>query len=229
MTVVQQILYTEQPERWWALAEALGFSAPFVPTPEWGEFHADGVLGVHRATGEHRPGRVDIHLLVKDLDAAASAVSAFDVSRSTMEGVGEMLTVRAASGFAVTVSVGAGGVSGNIAVQPIRFQDDLTEPRAILEALGLRAEIVADRGGWAELRADGGSVGLHTGSADIGLSFEVRGDLDALAARLREAGFEASVVDEAFARTIRIPDPDGGAEIWINGAQDDLHGYHREA
>ena len=45
---------------------------------------------------------------------------------------------------------------------------------------------------------------------------------------LWDAGFEASLVDEAFARTIRIPDPDGGEKIWINGVQDDLHGYHQE-
>jgi hypothetical protein len=76
---------------------------------------------------------------------------------------------------------------------------------------------------------DGGIVMLHTGEPRIGLSFEARGDLDALASRLRDAGFEASVVDEAFARTIRIPDPDGGDEVWINGVQDDLHGYHRES
>lgn len=228
MTVVQQILYTEHPERWWALAEALGFWAPFAPSREWGEFHADGVLAVHHPTDEHRPGQADIHLLVEDLDAAASALSAFDVSRRTMDGVGEMLMVRATSGLAVTVSMGTGGVSGAIAVQPIWFADDLTETRAILEALSLRAGIAADRGGWVELRADGGSIGLHSGSARIGLSFEARGDLDTLTRRLQDAGFDAAVVDEAFARTIRIPDPDGGDEIWINGVQDDLHGYHRE-
>ncbi|KDA06265.1 glyoxalase [Microbacterium sp. CH12i] len=122
MTVVQQIVYTERPERWWVLAEVLGFVAPYPPSPEWGEFHADGVLAVHGARG---------------------------------------------------------------------------------------------------------SVGLHSGDARIGLSFEARGDLDALASGLRDAGFEASVVDEAFARTIRVPDPDGGDEIWVNGTQDDLHGYHR--
>ncbi|CAH0165531.1 MULTISPECIES: hypothetical protein [unclassified Microbacterium] len=229
MTVVQQILYTEQPERWWPLAKALGFVAPFAPTPEWGEFHADGVLAVHGATPEHRPGGVDVHLVVADLDAAASALASFDVERAVMDGVGEMLMVRAASGISITVSEGAvqAGV-GAIAVQPIWFQEDLAEPRAILEALGFRAGITSDRPGWVEMLGDGGSIGLHTGEPRIGLSFEARGDLDALAARLQDAGFEASVVDEAFARTIRIPDPDGGDEIWINGVQDDLHGYHRE-
>lgn len=229
MTVVQQILYTEQSQRWWALAETLGFVAPYPPTPEWGEFHADGVLAVHGATPEHRPGVVDIHLIVEELDAAASALDGFSTESLTMEGVGEMLVVSAASGIRISVSEGAAqGGAGSIAVQPIWFQDDLAEPRAILESLGFRAGIAADRAGWVEMLGDGGSVGLHSGEPRTGLSFEARGDLDELAARLQDAGFEASVVDEAFVRTIRIPDPDGGDEIWINGVQDDLHGYHRE-
>lgn len=229
MTVVQQIIYTERPERWWQLAETLGFVAPYPPTPEWGEFHADGVLAVHRATPEHPVGAVDIHLVVSDLDAAASVLSGFDAQPVIMEGVGEMLVVRTASGISVSVSEGAvQRGAGNIAVQPTWFQSDLAEPQAILEALGFRAGITADGGGWVEMLCDGGAVGLHAGEPRIGLSFEARGDLDALASRLQDAGFAASVVDEAFARTIRIPDPDGGDEVWINGVQDDLHGYHRE-
>lgn len=228
MTVVQQIIYTEQPERWWQLAEALGFVAPFPPSADWCEFHADGVLAVYAATPEHPAGAVDIHLVVEDLDAAASALSAFDARPVTMEGVGEMLTVRAASGISVSVSEGAvQRGAGSIAVQPTWFQADLTEPRTTLEALGFRAGITADGGGWVEMLCDGGLVGLHVGESRVGLSFEARGDLDALASRVQDAGFEASVVDEAFARTIRIADPDGGDEIWINGVQEDLHGYHR--
>lgn len=229
MTVVQQIQYTEHPERWWALAEALGFSAPFPPTAEWAEFHADGVLAVHAATAGHGAGTTDIHLIVEDLDAAASALRDFDVSPVTMEGVGEMLIVRSASGVSVSVSEGAvqRGV-GDIAVQPAWFQEELSEPRALLEALGFRAGIAADRGGFVEMLCDGGIVMLHSGESRIGLSFEARGDLEALAARLTDAGFAASVVDEAFARTIRVVDPDDGDEVWINGVQDDLHGYHRE-
>ncbi|WP_300269265.1 hypothetical protein [Microbacterium sp.] len=225
---IQQLLYTEHPEQWWALAEHLGFRAPYEPTPEWGEFHADGVFAVHRVTGGHPPGSADIHVLVDDLAAAASALASFTVEREVMEGVGDVLIVRAASGISISVSQGtAPAVSHEISVQPLWFQADLAEPRAILEELGLHAGIASDGGGWIELQAAAGSVGLHAGEPKIGLSFEARGDLDALAARLREAGFAASVVDEAFARTIRIPDPDGVAEIWINGVQDDLHGYHR--
>lgn len=228
MTVVQQILYTAHAERWWALAESLGFVAPFPPDAAWAEFHADGVLAVHGATAQHRPGAVDIHLIVPSLADARRALAGFDAEQIVMEGVGEMLVVRAASGIAITVSEGAAQRgAGEIAVQPTWFQQDLAEPRAILEALGFRAGIAADAGGWVEMLCDGGVIGLHSGEPRIGLSFEARGDLDALAARLVDAGFAAAVVDEAFARTIRLPDPDGGDEVWINGVQDDLHGYHR--
>lgn len=228
MTVVQQILYTARPEAWWTLAEALGFVAPFPPAPEWSEFHADGVLAVHGASSAHPAGTADIHLVVADLDAAASALSTFDVARTTMEGVGDMLIVRATSGISISVSEGAvqRGI-GDIAVQPAWFQEDLAEPQAILQALGFRAGITADRGGFVEMLCDGGIVMLHSGAPRIGLSFEARGDLDALVARLQDAGFAAAIIDEAFARTVRVVDPDGGEEIWINGVQDDLHGYHR--
>jgi hypothetical protein len=229
MSVIQQIVYTEHRQKWWMLAEALGFVAPFSPTLEWAEFHADGVLAVHQATTDRPAGSVDLHVIVADLGAAASALVGFDVTRTAMQGVGEILVVGAASG--VTISVAAGAVqqgAGEIAVQPIWFQENIEEPRAILEALGLRGAVAADRGGWVEMVAGGGSVGLHTGEPRIGLSFEARGDLDALVSRVQDAGFAASVVDEAFARTVRVAEPDGGDEVWINGVQDDLHGYHRE-
>lgn len=236
MTTVQQIVYTDAPERWWVLAEALGFRAVGEPGPEWAEFSGAGILAVHAALPERRPGACDLQLLVDDLDEAQAALAAFEVERLDMAGVGEMLRVRASSGTAIGVSAGRPAVAGaGVAVQPIWFEEDLAEPRAILEALGLRADIVADGGGWIEFAADrgadrrseGGSVGLHAGEPRLEASFLTAGDLDELAGRLTAAGFAAAVVDEAYARTVRVADPDGGAEIWINEVQTDLHGYHR--
>ncbi len=226
-TTVQQIVYSRHPERWHALAEALGFVAPYPPEPDWAEFDGGGVLAVHRENDDHPDGTVDLHLLVDDLDAAQQALAGRDVARTTLEGVGDMLLVRLASGLGISVSAGARATTGPMAVQPILFQEDVAEARGVLEELGLRADIVADRGGWVELHAPGGgSVGVHGASEPAaGLGFLADGDLDALAVRLRDAGFEASVVDEAYARTVRIAEP----EAWINGVQTDLYGYHREA
>ena len=235
MITVQQIVFTEQTERWHALAAAIGFVPPYPPSPEWAEFDGGGVLAVHRAGPEHPAGRVDLNLLVDDLDAAQAALNQYATTRSEMEGVGEMLTVRAASGLEIAVFEGARAAIGEVSVQPIWFQDDIPEARGILEALGMRATIAADSDGWLEMHADGGgSVGLHSVSgraegagSSFGLSFLARGDLDALCARVNDAGFSASVVDEAWTRTIRVEDPDGGLEIWISAVQDDLYGYRR--
>ena len=53
-----------------------------------------------------------------------------------------------------------------------------------------------------------------------------RGDLETLVSRLVEAGFEASIVDEAYNRTLRVVTPDGD-ELWVAGPYDDLYGYRR--
>lgn len=227
MTSVQQILYARDTAAWHALATVLGFEAPHPPAPEWGEFHGSGSLAIHPETPERPAGSVDLHLLVDDLDAAAQALAAFGVSRTTMDGVGEMLTV--SCGVDVTVSTGSAAARPDaLAVQPIWFAPDIETPRRILEALGMRATIASDRGGWVELEGDGGRVGLHHGDEPrISLSFLAAG-LEGLAERLRDAGYDAAVVDEAFGRSVRFPNPDGGDEVWINGAQDDLYGYHRE-
>lgn len=240
MTTVEQIVYTGHPERWHALAEALGFAAAAPTTAEWAEFHGDGVLAVHSATDDRPAGTVDLHLLTADLEDAAAALAPFGVAREHMAGVGQLLRVTTGNGVSVTVSTGpqvstCPQVSiGGVAVQPIWFAEELDEPQRILVALGMRARIVGDRGGWVDLVAPrGGSVGLHAvataesaNGPSIGLSFLAQGDLAELAARVRDAGFDAAVIDEAYGRTLRFPGPDGD-EIWINAEQDDLHGYHR--
>lgn len=229
MITVQQIVYTDHVERWHALAEAMGAIAPFPPAVDWAEFDGGGILAVHPASEEHPAGRTDVHLLVTDLDAAEAALTGWKTTRFDLEGVGEIVAVQPAPGISISISAGARPAHAELSVQPIVFGPHIAETRAVLEALGLRADIIADRGGWVEFQAGGGgSVGVHEADAPrIGLGFLAAGDLDALATRLTDAGFAASVVDEAYARTVRVANPDGGAEVWINGVQDDLYGYSR--
>lgn len=227
MTSIQQILYARDTSAWHAVAGALGLEAPYPPAPEWGEFHGRGSLAIHPETSGHPAGSVDLHVLVDDLDEAERALAPFGAERTTMAGVGEMLTV--SHGVELTVSAGSAAYrDGALAVQPIWFAPEIETPQRILEALGLRAAIASDAGGWVELEADGGGfVGLHHGDEPrMGLSFAAA-DVDALAERLRGRGIDATVVDEAFSRTVRFPNPDGGDDVWINGPQDDLYGYHR--
>lgn len=235
-TTVEQIVYTAHPARWHEIAEALGLTPFLPPTDDWAEFDGRGVLAVHALPDGREEGAVDLHVLVGDLDVAERALQGREVTRTELEGVGEILLVRAGSGLVVSVSGGARDADrGTVAVQPIWFQDDVAEARGVLEALGLRAGIAADGGGWIELQADGGgSVGVHSASgraegegAGFGLSFLAAGDLEALALRLRAVGVDAHVVDEAYGRSVRFAGP-GGVDVCVNGAQDDLYGYHRE-
>lgn len=227
MIAVQQILYAGDTAAWHRVAEALGLEAPYPAAPEWAEFHGRGSLAIHGEMPDHPAGSVDLHVLVDDLDVAEQALAEFGVSRSTMAGIGDVLTV--SQGIRLTVGEGsAANRDGALAVQPIWFAPEIETPRRILEALGLRAGIASDAGGWVELEADGGGfVGLHRGDEPrMGLSFAAA-DVDALAERLRGRGIDATIVDEAFSRTVRFPNPDGGDDVWINGPQDDLYGYHR--
>lgn len=234
MTTVQPIHYTSQTTEWHRLAELLGFAPAFPPEKSWSEFDANGILAVHGAdAGAAESGTTDLHFLVEDLAIAGDRLDALgvDVSRTTLDDVGDILTVTANSGVRVTVSPGARTArEGELAVLPIWYQEDLSEPRRILEALGLRERISSDSGSWIDFTATGGGLAaLHEGEAPgVQLGLEYGGDLDALAERVRAAGIEASVVDEAYNRTLLVASPDGG-QLWINGAQEDFYGFRRSS
>jgi hypothetical protein len=122
-------------------------------------------------------------------------------------------------------------------VRPVRFTNDVPAMRRFLEVLGLSARVAAEGGGWVDFTAPTpGMAALHDAAdAELDhtagrttLSFEADEPLEPLQQRLVDAGFtDAHIVDAAYGRTLFVTDPDG---VWIaiDGAQTDLHGYHRE-
>ena len=232
MITVQPIRYTPHQGEWHRLAQLLGFRPAFPPNPQWSEFDGRGILAIHHAApDDDHAGRTDLHLLSDDLDAVESRLSSagFAVTTRLLDDIGRMLVVTAASGATITVSGGARRAdTGLLAVQPIWYQPDLDEPRRILEAIGLQPRIAAEGGGWIDFTADGGGLAaLHQhDEVKIDLSLEYTGDLDDLAERLSRAGFGASVIDEAYNRTLLVDAPEGD-RLWVNGTMDDLYGYHR--
>lgn len=230
MITVQPIRYTPHQSQWHRLAQELGFRPAFAPNQQWSEFDGRGILAIHHAAAEdEHAGRTDLHLLSDDLDGVeARLVSAgFGVERTMLDDIGPMLTVTAATGARITVSGGARTAdAGELAVQPIWYQADLDEPRRILEAIGLRPQLASESGTWIAFTADGGGrAGLHRADeVRFELSLEYAGDLDALARHLDSAGFGASVIDEAYNRTLLVATPDGD-QLWVNGTMDDLYGY----
>ena len=230
MITVQMIRYTAHAEEWHRFAGALGLTPACPPRLEWSEFTGDGILAIHHADAS-TSGRTELNILVDDIDAteAALARAGLVVNRRMMQGAGPVVTVTAASGAEITVSGGARpATAGPLAVQPLWCQEDLTEPRRILELLGLRPRIAANSGVWIDFTADGGGqAGLHVSTGvGVTLGFEYSGDLDAYAERLAGEGLKASVHDEAYNRTLHVTTPDGDV-LWINGHQTDLHGYTR--
>lgn len=229
MITVQPIVYTTNPEAWHRLALDLGLTPVEEPGWAWSEFAGDGVLAVHGvAEGDPSAGTCDLHLLVADLDAAEAASAGLALAtRTVLDDIGPLLTLTGED-FRITLTEGVrDATDGELAVMPLHYAEDLTGPRQVLVALGLRPRIASDAGTWLDLTADhGGLVGLHRGSAPVEPAFEHAGDLDALADRLRSVGWSARVIDEAYNRTLLVAGPEG-RDVWINGAQTDLYGYHR--
>jgi catechol 2,3-dioxygenase-like lactoylglutathione lyase family enzyme len=104
-------------------------------------------------------------------------------------------------------------------VRPIHFVPDLTEALRFYEALGLEAQVSSRSGHWIELKATGGELGLHDGAiaADgagregLALNFVADESLEAIARRLRAAGFppEGTIVDQEWGRCLFVQAPDG--------------------
>lgn len=103
----------------------------------------------------------------------------------------------------------------DLTLAAIRFTDDLPAMQHYLEAMGL-APVVSWGPGMVVLASGAGQVWLHsaagsTQGAPVGCTqlTGLVGDPDALRDQLAEAGFEATIVDEAYGRTVEVVDPLG--------------------
>lgn len=123
----------------------------------------------------------------------------------------------------VTVATVATGVS----VLPIWYTSDTEAAARTLEALGARRRIVSDSGNWIDLVCPGGGlVAVHHGDVtEAVLAFEYDGNVEELSPALTHGGVDAVLIDETYARSLRVPDPEHGERIWINEKQTDLYGF----
>lgn len=99
-------------------------------------------------------------------------------------------------------------------VMPIRYCADIEVSTRFYRALGLALGDATRTGGWVELPAAAGALALHRAPApeagECELAFEADEPLEAVADRLRAAGFATGpVLDESFGRSMRVRDPDG--------------------
>ena len=235
MLRVAPILFTDHPEVWAALLGALGLE-PAVQADGWQEHDsASGRIRLHAPDAAHPSGSTRLAFEVGDLDEftrrTRDAGTAVVLSE---EGHGRTATITGPDGLSFTATVEAARPEPAAADPALRvlalwMTPDPKGSAATLRAIGARPEIASDTGGWVQFRAkNGGLVATHSGtSAQAVPSFEYDGDLQVLLQRLLAAGLAAELVDESYGRTVRLPHPDGGEDLWVNDVQQDLYGYHR--
>jgi catechol 2,3-dioxygenase-like lactoylglutathione lyase family enzyme len=100
-----------------------------------------------------------------------------------------------------------------VRVLPIRYCADIQASARFYRALGLELGSATRPGSWVELPAAAGILALHATTEHAGvceLAFEADEPLEAVAARLAEAGYAPEpIVDESYGRSLRVRDPDG--------------------
>ena len=98
-------------------------------------------------------------------------------------------------------------------VMPIRYCADVAASIRFYRALGLELGSATRPGNWVELPGAAGILALHRTAGNAGeceLAFEADEPLEAVAARLADAGYEPEpIVDESYGRSLRVRDPDG--------------------
>ncbi|MFI7062629.1 VOC family protein [Kribbella sp. NPDC050124] len=103
-----------------------------------------------------------------------------------------------------------------LTVLPIRYVADVEASRTFYEGLGLTYRADVSVPVWAHLDAPAGAVGIHDftvskgkpiGTVELGFATDER--LEDVSARLTDRGYEHTLFDEDFGRSIRVTDPDG--------------------
>lgn len=197
----------------------------------WVGVHPDELSATHA-----EPGETQLALLALEGDGEDAAEAIIDLglqARLWDEQFGRQAGVVGPEGEGIWVNdklrdtVGAGDPDPGISVVAVRYSHDFDADREFFTRLGF----VEQEGGnewWTALTAPGGgTVGLHKPSrsedltsrpsehnpigavALAGLGFATTQPLEDLEARLRDAGYEASIVEDDAARKVHVVDPDG--------------------
>ncbi|MGA4670705.1 hypothetical protein ACPCG0_13075 [Propionibacteriaceae bacterium Y1923] len=231
------IRFTDNFEAWERLLSHLGMTKA-VTEDGWWEFDShSGGLRLHSPDHERPAGTTRLCVEVGDLDEFARRTrEAGTETVITQEGHGPTATITGPDGVTLTATAATRpplteGADPLLHVLGLWYSPQTDEVAATLRHIGARPDISADQGGWHQFTAkNGGLLAAHGGTTSgVVLGFQYDGDAEDLHARLRDAGLEASLVDESYGRTVLVADPDGGEPIWVNERQTDLYGYHRPA
>ncbi|TDC51892.1 hypothetical protein E1212_10830 [Jiangella ureilytica] len=228
---VRPVRYTPRVEQWVDVVEALGGVAA-------GAGDAARPGGVELALGGGRVAIVragepaaELGFTTPDLPAVAELCERNELAAVS---AGDRLVVTGPDGLRLHVDeqpprAPVPGADPALSALPLWYTPDVAGAAGVLSRLGLTVRISAHSGTWVDFAVPGGGLVAAHGPEPTGvqLSFEYDGDVRGLADRLVRRGLAAAVVDENYGLTVRLPDPDGGPDIYVNEAQSDLHGFRR--
>lgn len=132
--------------------------------------------------------------------------------------------------FLADTATGAGSADADpaLAVVEVWFTENSGAAADTLRQIGARFRPAPDNDETADFTAKNGGVLMvrpGSGPSRAGLGFEYGGDLDALGSRLAAAGYDVTLTEEAFGRTLHLPSPDAGGPalhhpaLWITSAR----------
>lgn len=231
MLRVRPIVFTPNFDAFAELFTALGLVL-VENAPGWRVFAADG-------------GRIAVHVADESsvsFDFEVGSVEEF--ARRTVEAGTDAVVVDTADGPAAQVTAPDGRTflayeaplvdftppTQGLTVMPIWYTTDAVAAEKVFRDIGAKKRLSSNAGAWTDFAAkNGGLLAVHAADKNgQELSFEYRGDVETLQQQLKESGIPATLIDENYGRSLRLPHPEDG-EIWVNEWQQDLYGYTRHA
>ena len=225
MLRVRPLHFTSRMDSWDRLLTALGM----VRTEDdagWQVFDAgSGRLALHAVPEGAQDGSTALAVEVGDLAefARRTNLAAEEDGAAPAELVtadhGESCRITAPDGFSFLADKAAhaarcADADPALAVVGVWFTEDPASASRTLHQVGARPRPVPDQDDTADFTAKNGGVLLvrpASGTPRAGLGFEYQGTLDPLRERLTAAGFEVSLTEEAFGRTLHVAHPDADA------------------
>lgn len=224
MLRVRPLVHTTDLARGARFLTALGLTSARDPEPEdsYAVFDAgSGRVALHACTaGSEEDGTTALAFDVGDVrDFARRTAEAGTAVELTEEGHGLAARITAPDGLSFLAGAGprdTGAPASPLAVLALWYTPDAGAAARVLADVGAKPRISSDAGTRHDVRAkNGGLIGVHTGPAvGCGLAFEYEGDVRDLLPRISGAGFDPTVVDESYGRSLRVAAP-WGAEVRV--------------
>lgn len=234
MLRVRPVHFTSRPDQWEQLLTELGMVKTVDDGP-WKEYDSgSGRLALHSAeAGSAEDGTTAFGVEVGDLAEFARRTNQAGEEDGTSPAElveadhGAACRITGEDGFSFFADKAAHGAQcadadPGLAVVEVWFTPDAAAATQTLRNMGARPRPVPDDDETADFSAKNGGVLMvrpASGAPRTGLGFEYTGELSALRDRLAAAGLGVTVTEEAFGRTLHVPNPDaaGGAApaLWV--------------